>query len=84
MLPGRKVGRKCVKPSRKTRNGRSARVRTRGTLTRRNLPAARAVPFTGRIGKKKLPGGKYRATVVATDAAGNKSRATVEFKVVRR
>jgi hypothetical protein len=56
-----------------------------GTLTRRGLPAGRAfVAFSGRIGRRKLGRGRYRAAVVASDAAGNASRAaTVGFAVVR-
>jgi hypothetical protein len=47
------------------------------------------VPFTGRVGsaslKRSLKIGTYRATLVATDAAGNKSvAATVKFSVVKR
>jgi hypothetical protein len=40
--------------------------------------------FSGRIGRRALAPGAYRALVRATDAAGNRSAAaTVRFTVVR-
>jgi hypothetical protein len=33
----------------------------------------RSTPFSGRIGRRPLPPGRYRATLRATDAAGNVS-----------
>ncbi len=86
-LPGRRVGRRCRPPSRKLRKRRKCtRYVRRGALTRGNLSAGtNAVPFSGRIGKKKLAPGSYRVVVVATDRAGNRSRpAIARFTVVRR
>jgi len=41
--------------------------------------------FTGRVGRLKLRPGSYRATLVATDAAGNRSRPRrVRFTALRR
>jgi hypothetical protein len=56
----------------------------KGTLTRRSLAAGgRRVAFSGRIGKRRLAPGRYRATLVAT-AAGLKSKpAKLSFTVVR-
>jgi hypothetical protein len=46
---------------------------------------ANCVPLGGRFGKKKLKPGKYEATVVATDSAGQPSApATARFRIVRR
>ena len=87
LLPGRKVGGRCRKPSQALRNRkRCTRAQTKGTLTRRTLPAGPAsVAFTGRIAARRLSPGSYRAVVVARDAAGNASRpAAVAFKIVRR
>jgi hypothetical protein len=40
--------------------------------------------FSGRIGKRALRPGRYRATLVATDAAGNHSRPKrLAFRIVR-
>jgi hypothetical protein len=41
--------------------------------------------FSGRIGRKSLKPGRYRARLVAADAAANKSKPVLlAFKVVRR
>jgi hypothetical protein len=45
-----------------------------GTLTRRGRPAGHnTIPFSGRIGRRALTPRDYRATVIATDPAGNRS-----------
>jgi hypothetical protein len=55
-----------------------------GSLTRRSEPArSDHISFTGRLGTKALKRGSYHLSLVATDAAGNHSRARqVSFKVV--
>ncbi len=75
-LPGRRVGRRCVRPAATLRrNRRCTRFRRAGTLTFRNRPAgANRIAFHGRIGRRALAVGSYRATITATDAAGNRSR----------
>jgi len=86
LLPGRKVGARCRKPTPRLRDRRPCRrARTKGTLTPRTLAAGlAAVRFAGRIGTKTLRPGSYRAVVVARDAAGNASRpARAAFKLVR-
>jgi plastocyanin len=46
----------------------------KGTLVRRGLAAGkRSIGFRGRLAGKTLAAGRYRATVTATDAAGNRS-----------
>ena len=41
--------------------------------------------FSGRLGNRKLPIGGYRAQLIATDAAGKRTRhKRVSFRVVRR
>jgi len=84
--PGRRKGRNCVKPSKKNRKAKKCtRFATVGTLTRSGIAGTNVVPFSGRIGKKALKPATYRAAIVATDAAGNKSAVkTIGFKVVRR
>jgi hypothetical protein len=43
------------------------------------------VKFSGRIGRKKLKPGRYRARLVAVDPDGNRSPGrTVKFRIVRR
>jgi Tol biopolymer transport system component len=55
-------------------------------LTRTKTAAGRnRVRFTGRVGKRKLRPGRYRATLTATDAAVNTSRPrTISFTMLRR
>jgi hypothetical protein len=85
--PGRRAKRRrCVKPTRKNRKARKCKrwVKT-GGITRGGSAGRLAIPFSGRIGKKALKPGSYRAVVTARDAAGNTSRKrTLAFKVVKR
>jgi hypothetical protein len=83
--PGRRSGKRCVKP-RKGLKRRCTRYTVVATLTRtRTKLGANRVAFSGRIGKRKLKPGRYRATVGAVDAAGNRAKAKrVAFRVVRR
>jgi Tol biopolymer transport system component len=83
-LPGRLKGRRCVKPRPGLRRKCTRRTRA-GTLVRTKTKAgANRVRFTGRVGRKALRPGRYRATLVATDAAGNRSAPRrVKFRVVR-
>jgi len=79
-LPGRRVGRRCVKPLRRFRNRRPCRrFRRSGSLT---LPAAKAglndLRFQGRLaGRRRLRPGRYRAVARATDPAGQRSELRV-------
>jgi hypothetical protein len=87
LLPGRRVGRRCLAATRARRaRPRCTRALLRGTLRRTGVRAGpRSTPFTGRLGRRALALGRYRATVTATDAAGNVSRPrSITFRVVRR
>ncbi|HVE68542.1 MAG TPA: hypothetical protein VNB64_08180 [Solirubrobacteraceae bacterium] len=44
-----------------------------GTLVRTARPGANSVPFSGRLGRRALPVGRYTAAIGAVDAAGNVS-----------
>ncbi len=85
---GRKVGRRCVKPTRKNRTRRRCtRYVKAGTLRINGKAGANRVKFQGRLSRRKrLALGRYRLTVGATDSAGNKSRTSrpVAFRIVRR
>jgi hypothetical protein len=64
--------------------GRSARYRTVGTLTRNGLIGVNRIRFTGRIGRRALRPGRYRAVITATDAAANRSAPkAASFRVTR-
>ena len=82
---GRRVRRTCRAPTRSNRrNRRCTRHVTVGTLRRRGLQGANRVVFTGRIGRRALSPGSYRATATATDAAGNVSDPSIAaFTIVR-
>lgn len=56
-----------------------------GTIRRANRPqGVDGIPFSGRLGSRKLAPGAYRASISATDHAGNRSNsARLPFTVVR-
>ena len=85
-VAGRRKGGRCVKPTRKlARAKRCNRYVTAGKLTRAGVPGKVSVPFSGRIGKRALPLGSYRATLTAADLAGNRSKPSrLAFRIVRR
>jgi hypothetical protein len=64
------------------------RVRTGkqvGKLIRSGKTAANSIRFSGRIGRRGLKPGRYRAVIKATDAAGNRSAPkSASFRVVAR
>jgi len=83
---GRRVGKTCrplTRANRKKRRCTYDRVVT--TIKRPGLRAGRAkIAFSGKVGKRRLPVGPYKAAFVATDAAGNASKArTLRLEVVR-
>ena len=86
-LAGRRKGKRCVAPTRKLQRAkRCSRFKTAHTLRRsKAVSGLNRVAYSGRVGKTKLRPGTHRATLVATDAAGNGSRARrISFRVVKR
>jgi hypothetical protein len=83
---GRRAGGTCRKPSRKLRKRPACtRFVKRGALVRSGRAAGRhRVAFSGRIGRKALRPGRYRATLVARNAAGASRSVRLAFRVVRR
>jgi Tol biopolymer transport system component len=83
--PGRRSGKRCVKPRKKLKR-RCTRYVVQATLTRtKTKQGPNKVAFTGRLGKRRLKPGRYRATVGAVDAAGNRAKPRrVSFRIVRR
>lgn len=72
--PGRRADGRCVAPSPRLRQAkRCIRYSGVGTLRRSGAKGANSIRFTGRIGKRALRAGRYRALISATDAAGNRS-----------
>jgi len=83
---GRRVSGRCRPAKRSLRKRpRCTRYVRMGSLLKRNLrPGAQRVRFSGRLGSRALRAGVYRATIVATDPGGNRSRpARATFRVVR-
>ena len=83
---GRRVGRRCARArGRAPRRRRCTRFVSAGSALTRNLPAgANRVSFSGRIGRRALKPGAYRANLTATDAAGNRSsERSTNFVIVR-
>jgi hypothetical protein len=83
---GRKVGKKCVKATRKNRKRkRCTKLTAKRPTFVRLAPAGRSkVKWSGRLRRKALPRGGYVLRATPTDAAGNtgKSR-SLSFKIVR-
>jgi hypothetical protein len=83
---GKRKARRCVKSTPKLRRAKGCtRYVTVGTLRRTVHQGLNSVAFSGRIGRKRLGAAKYRAVLVAVDAANNRSASrTLSFKIVRR
>jgi Tol biopolymer transport system component len=84
---GRRAGRRCRRATRRLRTRRRCtRFVRAGTLVRRARPAGRnQTPFSGRIGRRALRVGRYRATLTAIDGAGKRSTPRrVFFRIARR
>ncbi len=83
---GRRVGRSCRRPSRSNATRpRCRRFLVAGRFAQLGALGANAKPFSGRIGSRRLRPGKHRATLIATDAAGNASTPErIAFTVVAR
>jgi hypothetical protein len=84
--PGRRVGKACRAPTRSNRkHRRCTRHLGAGRLTRRNQgPGVVTTAFSGRVAKRKLSPGRYRAIIRGTAAAGASAAAgPVGFSVVR-
>ena len=83
---GLRSGGRCVAPTaalRRRHDAHCTRTLPSGTLTRASESAgADSVAFTGRIGRRALPGGRYTALLRATDAAGTSRSVQVAFTVV--
>jgi hypothetical protein len=83
---GRRKGSSCVKQTSKNRKAKKCtRYVRQGAISRAGIAGPNALPFSGRIGKKALKPGSYRAVIVAADSAGNRSSAkSIAFKIVKK
>jgi hypothetical protein len=85
-LAGRKVAGKCrTRTDANRRRPVCSRYRRAGRLRQQGVAGRNTRRFSGWVGKRKLSPGRFRADLVATDAARNRSRSkTVRFTIVRR
>jgi len=68
----------------KIKRKRGTRYRTVGMLRRSGIRGINKIRFTGRIRRRALRAGRYRAVITATDAAGNRSAPSLtRFRIVR-
>ncbi|MTD42927.1 hypothetical protein GKE82_01060 [Conexibacter sp. W3-3-2] len=82
---GRRVGTTCRRQTSRNRRRKACERLTRRYATTRALTAgSRSIRFGGRVRGRGLPTGRYVATVVAVDAAGNRSAPTKRRFTVRR
>jgi hypothetical protein len=82
---GRKVGGRCVAatPTRRKRP-KCTRLVSVGSISATGVAGRNSVKFSGRIRNRPLPRGSYRASLTATDSAGQRSAVrTVSLRVVR-
>jgi hypothetical protein len=82
---GRRVNGKCVRETKANRKRpKCTRYKRAGRFARKSHAGANSTRFSGRIGKTKLAAGRYRMTLVATDAADNRSRPKrLTFRIVK-
>jgi hypothetical protein len=84
---GRRVGGRCRKPTRRNRGRRRCArwVRVKGSFAQNGKAGRNGKSWSGRLRGKALRRGRYRATLRAKDASGNRSKAArVRFRIVRR
>ncbi len=82
--PGRRSGRRCVRSSRRlARARRCTRLVAAGALTRGERAGADAVAFSGRVRRRALAPGSYRATLTASAGGRAGVPRALGFRVVR-
>jgi|GEM_PF-6586356 len=88
-LPGRRLGKgtgsRCVKvtPANRDKGRPCSRFVKKTTLGAQGKSGRQSLRWNGHIGKKPAAPGKYRATIIATDATGQRSQPRrLSFKIV--
>jgi hypothetical protein len=85
--PGLRHGHSCAAPTARLRRShalRCARTLTLGALTRGSEPiGSDSIAFSGRIGRRALSPGSYKAVISASNAGGHSNLVTLAFAVVR-
>ena len=82
---GHRVAGKCVKATKSNKGKPKCTRLTRvGSFAKQSAAGKNAKRFSGKIGKRTLKVGRYRATLIAIDPAGNRSLAKrLSFTVVK-
>jgi hypothetical protein len=82
---GRRVGRRCVAPSRANRHRRACvRTVSAGSMSFNAHAGTNRIRFQGRLSRPHaLRPGRYKLTITATDTAGSRSRPRVLAFTVR-
>jgi hypothetical protein len=82
---GRRVGGKCLAPTRARRNRRACtRYVAVSSISPSGVAGRNSVKFSGRLKGRPLAVGSYRATLTATDVAGQRSQpARLRFSIIR-
>ena len=85
LLPGRRVGGRCLPPRRGANRGRRCTRRLlRGVLERTGRPSRiNRIVFTGRIGRRPLAPGSYQARIVAEANEMTSRPRTLTFRIAR-
>lgn len=85
-IKGRRVGKKCRTKTKKNARRKSCVLyKRKGTLSARGKTGVNRKRFNGRLRKRALRAGRYRATAVATTTDKFKSAPKrVSFRIVRR
>jgi hypothetical protein len=84
-LAGRRKGKGCVKPTKHNRRAKRCKRYKKVTSLKASKQAGRrSTSFTGRVRRRGLKRGRYRARLVAIDSLGARSRERrLAFRVVR-
>ena len=85
--PGRRVGGRCVRPTRRNAHRRRCVrwVRVRGGFSHSGAAGANSFRFSGRIRGRALRRGRYRLVARPVDLAGNRGKVTRRaFRILRR
>jgi hypothetical protein len=84
---GRRVGRRCVRPTRRNRSRRPCVrwVRVRGGFSHAGSAGANSFRFSGRVRGRALRPGRYRLVARPVDLAGNRGKLSRRgFRILRR
>jgi hypothetical protein len=87
LTAGRRVGKRCVRPTKRNRKRPACvrAVRVKGGFAHRDPGGAVSLRFSGRVGGRRLPPGRYRLVAGVRDDAGNPGRsAHAPFRIVSR